>query len=98
VRTAPPAPSAFPPLTCADVVDSPELAVLVVLAVALDATIEAIYAAHPELASGECFHDRPSGEFWVADAIVNHAAALKASLDTYRHAVECRRADRSCRQ
>jgi hypothetical protein len=79
-------------LTCGDLVDATELAILVVLATVIDTTIEALYAAHPALASAEAFKDDPPAEFWVADAIVNQAAALKGSVDTYRHAVELRRA------
>ena len=93
MRTVTPPLGTFPPLACGDLVDASELAVLVVLASALHATIEALYAAHPDLASSEAFRDHPPAEFWIADAIVNQAAALRGSVDTYRHAIELRRAD-----
>ncbi len=83
-------PSRFPAPTSGDLADASELAVLVVLTSALEMAIEALYAAHPELAGSEAFLDGPTPELWVADAIVNQAAALKGSVATYRHAVELR--------
>jgi hypothetical protein len=85
--------SQFPALTSGDLADASELAVLVVLASALETAIEALYAAHPALAGSEAFLDGAAPEMWIADAIVEHAAALRGSLDTYRHAVEWRRSD-----
>jgi hypothetical protein len=64
---------------------APEVALLAVLDRALDATVAAIIAAHPNLADGEPYYrrlDRPEAR--AADAILARAARLRDALHRYR--------------
>jgi hypothetical protein len=73
-----------------ELLDAPELAILAVLDETLQQTIYALFAAHPELVSGdslEAYRD-VTPEAWLADAIYNHANALQYAIERYRGAVE----------
>lgn len=67
----------------------PELAAIAILDEVLQQTIYALFAAHPELVSGDtleaCHH--ATAESWVADAIYNQATALQHLLERYRQAI-----------
>jgi hypothetical protein len=83
--------NAVAPLTPHDIQENAELAIVVTLAHTLDAAIDALLAAFPEL--GADMFEAPSAPLRVAEAIVAQAHALRATLDSYRHAVEWERAD-----
>lgn len=65
---------------------SPELAVLDVLDIALESSMNALFAAHPELGSGEFPDDcvEPSAQACFADCAIGHAFALQLALKRYR--------------
>jgi len=71
-----------------DLQDRPQLAVLSVLDAALQQTVYALLAAHPELQSGDTLDAcavEPAA--WVADALYNQITALTHTLERYRQAV-----------
>ena len=72
-----------------ELLEFPELATIAILDEALQQTIFALFAAHPELVSGDslegCHH--ATADSWVADAIYNQATALQHLLERYRQAV-----------
>ena len=79
-------------------VHDPELAVLKVLDTVLHQTNFALFAAHPELVSGDsldyCTATTP--QLWIADSIYNHASALQHAISRYREACEARRHTSFC--
>ena len=72
-----------------ELLESPELAALAILDEVLQQTIYALFAAHPELVTGDslegCQH--ATADSWVADAIYNQATALQHLLERYRQAI-----------
>jgi hypothetical protein len=83
--------NAVAPLTPHDIEENAELAIVVTLAHTLDAAIDALLAAFPEL--GADMFEAPSAPLRVAEAIIAQAHALRATLDSYRHAVEWARSE-----
>ncbi len=82
-----------------DLNEHPELAILEVLDVTLQQSIYALFAAHPELVSGESLEciTAPGPETWLADAIYNHGCALQHAIRRYHEALARRRCARdSC--
>lgn len=66
-----------------DLLESPELAILATLDVALISAAHALFAAHPQLMAGE-LPDEPTAQTCIADAIIAHATLLRRCVDTYR--------------
>lgn len=73
-----------------NITDNPELAVLLALDTALEMTVAALAAMHPEIYCDDApGMDTPDPSLaWIAHAIVGEAHALLSSLDNYRQAVE----------
>ena len=73
-----------------NLVDDPELAILLTLDTALEMTIAALAAVHSEIYCDDVpAMDNPDASLaWIAHAIVGEANALLGSLDNYRQAVE----------
>ena len=69
-----------------ELAQAPELALIALLDHALELTLRALLAAHPQL----CDHERP---YWIpqthstmiAEAILSTVYSLQQSLDDYRH-------------
>jgi len=76
--------------TTFQVLVDPELAVLYALTAALDATHQALLAAHPEL-EHEGFVSEHSLELeaptWLADSIITHISGLEVAIQRYCHEV-----------
>jgi hypothetical protein len=72
-----------------DIVEAPELAMLAVLDAALQQTIYALFAAHPELIAGGTLetHSASGPDLWAADAAYEHIASLQHALARYRQAL-----------
>jgi hypothetical protein len=72
-----------------ELLEAPELAVLALLDETLQQTIYALFAAHPELVSGDSLEGCSSvtPEAWLADAIYNQANALQYAIERYREAI-----------
>lgn len=79
-------------------VNDPELAVLELLDVTLQQANFALFAAHPELVSGDCleYHAATTPQLWIADSISNHVCALQHAINRYREACEARRTAYGC--
>ena len=78
----------------ADLLENPELAALAILDAALQQTVYALLAAHPELAVGDtletCWASGPA--LWTADSVHEHIAQLQHAIERYRQALEAERA------
>ena len=79
----------YPP----DLYDAPELALLAVLDATLQQTLYALFAAHPELTSGDtletCWANGP--DLWAADAVCNYISTLQHAVERYKQAIEAAR-------
>lgn len=71
-----------------ELLENPELAALELLDTAVQQTVYALFAAHPQLVGGELeyAHDIDL-EAWLADAIYNQGTALQYAIMRYREAI-----------
>ena len=65
---------------------SPEMAIVDLLASALELTSHALFAANPELESSEYLLElpQPAVQACLADAVLVHVVALEAAIRSYR--------------
>jgi hypothetical protein len=73
-----------------ELLEAPELALLNILNATLEQMTFALFAVHPELASGDSLEGcrTTSCELWVADAIQTNIAALQHLLERYKQVLE----------
>ncbi len=80
-------------VTPTQLMQDPELAALEILDTTIQQVIYALFAAHPQLVSGESLENARTvpAEAWLADAIYNQGSALQQAIARYKEALARRK-------